>query len=584
MKAIFCIGIFILSALSFPTGASARTPAGQEDGDPLVWRRDREFVQDYITPSRVVLTEGSVTDIEKLLQPYAGQVCTTEPLTCKLKSVPGKKASILLDFGKELHGGIQVVRAMSGSHDPARFRICFGESVTEALSDVRAEGSTATNDHAVRDFDLFVPWLGAAEYGNTGFRFVRLDLLDEDSDIQLVAVRAVAKYRDMPYLGRFSCSDERLDKIWQTGAYTVHLNMQDYLWDGIKRDRLVWMGDLNPEIMTANAVFGDQKVIQKSLDYVRDCTPPDQWMNGIASYSLWWIINQRHLYWYYADMDYLKEQHGYLAALVPNVLKCFDGASENFESRFLDHPTINDPVAVHAGLQAISAIAMDAAGDMARWLGDHQLMKDCRSAARRLRGHLPDPGMNKQAAALLCLADMMKPEAAMEIITRDGAERFTSFMGYYLIEAMAKAGRYEDAMKLISAYWGGMLDLGATTFWEDFNYADSKNAARIDEVVPKGKFDIHADGGISCYVGLRHSFCHGWASGPTAWMSEHVLGIEILEPGFRKVRINPHLGNLKWVKGAFPTPLGLIEVSHTLSESGTIVSDIHLPDGMELVK
>lgn len=27
-------------------------------------------------------------------------------------------------------------------------------------------------------------------------------------------------------------------RSWLTGAYTVHLNMQDYLWDGIKRDRL----------------------------------------------------------------------------------------------------------------------------------------------------------------------------------------------------------------------------------------------------------------------------------------------------------------------------------------------------------
>ena len=53
--------------------------------------------------------------------------------------------------------------------------------------------------------------------------------------------------RDLQYLGSFECSDERLNTIWQTGAYTVHLNMQDYLWDGIKRDRLVWIGDMHPE-------------------------------------------------------------------------------------------------------------------------------------------------------------------------------------------------------------------------------------------------------------------------------------------------------------------------------------------------
>ena len=40
--------------------------------------------------------------------------------------------------------------------------------------------------------------------------------------------------------------------------------------------------------------------------------------------------------------------------------------------------------------------------------------------------------------------------------------------------------------------------------------------ARIDELVPPGKKDLHGDFGAYCYVGFRHSLCHGWASGPTA--------------------------------------------------------------------
>lgn len=76
-----------------------------------------------------------------------------------------------------------------------------------------------------------------------------------------------------------------------------------------------------------------------------------------------------------------------------------------------------------------------------------------------------------------------------------------------------------------------MLDLGATTFWEDFDIKWLDNAARIDELVPEGKVDVHRSYGDFCYKGFRHSFCHGWASGPTAWLSEHVLGISIVEPG-----------------------------------------------------
>ena len=101
---------------------------------------------------------------------------------------------------------------------------------------------------------------------------------------------------------------------------------------------------------------------------------------------------------------------------------------------------------------------------------------------------------------------------------------------------------------------------------------------------PEGKFDIHADGGAWCYVGLRHSFCHGWASGPTAWLSEHVLGIVPVEPGFKTVRIDPHLGDLEWAEGTFPTPYGLIKVRHQKNADGSVSSDIKLPKGVSQVK
>mgnify|MGYP002355947976 FL=1 len=128
-----------------------------------------------------------------------------------------------------------------------------------------------------------------------------------------------------------------------------------------------------------------------------------------------------------------------------------------------------------------------------------------------------------------------------------------------------------------------MLDLGATTFWEDFNLDWIPNAARIDELVPPGKKDIHGDFGAYCYEGFRHSLCHGWASGPTAWLSQHVLGIQPLEPGFARVRIAPQLGNLQWAEGTYPTPQGLIRVRHERRPEGTIASRIAAPDGVRVV-
>ena len=129
-----------------------------------------------------------------------------------------------------------------------------------------------------------------------------------------------------------------------------------------------------------------------------------------------------------------------------------------------------------------------------------------------------------------------------------------------------------------------MLDLGATTFWEDLNYAHAARAARIDEPVPAGEFDIHAQSGAYCYKGLRHSFCHGWASGPTAWLSRYVLGIEPLEPGCRAVAVRPNLGSLKWAEGTFPTPYGVIRVRHEHDAAGKVVSTVSAPEEVRIVR
>jgi hypothetical protein len=557
--------------------ASCNSQVQKEDASPV---RGSEFVSEYLIPTRVVLTEGPVTSPEVLTMPYPGQVSTSEEHMTEF----GPGGSVLLDFGKEIQGGIQITRAMYGSHDPARFRLVLGESVSEALSDVTEKGSTATNDHAVRDFEISVPWLGAAEYGNSGFRFARLDYLGDDEQTALVAVRAISKYRDIPYLGSFHCSDKRLDDIWQTGAYTVHLNMQEYLWDGIKRDRLVWIGDMHPEVMTVGTVFGNHEVVRKSLDYVRDGTP-EGWMNGICSYSLWWIIIHHHLYQWYGDMDYLKEQKAYLVRLLENVMKNVEGSKEAYaDGRFIDWPSNDKPDVIHAGLQALTVRALEAGSEMCGWLGDETMKVKCGDVAKSMRTYVPDNKNNSQAAALLAIQDMLDAGKASEIILENGPEKFTSFMGYYLLEALAKGGRYAEAMDLISKYWGKMLDLGATTFWEDFNYADAENAARIDEIVSEDKFDIHADGGAWCYVGLRHSFCHGWASGPTTWLSRHVLGIEPVGVGFKQVRIEPHLGDLQWAEGTFPTPYGVISVRHEKKADETVASDIKLPKGIKQVK
>jgi len=77
------------------------------------------------------------------------------------------------------------------------------------------------------------------------------------------------------------------------------------------------------------------------------------------------------------------------------------------------------------------------------------------------------------------------------------------------------------AIDIMKEYYGAMLDIGATTFFEDFNMAWLKNASRIDKMPKKGQDDIHGDRGDYCYKGFRHSFCHGWSSGVIKFIQEY---------------------------------------------------------------
>ena len=247
--------------------------------------------------------------------------------------------------------------------------------------------------------------------------------------------------------------------------------MQDYLWDGIKRDRLVWVGDMHPEVMTINSVFGYNKVVQKSLDLARDLTPLPNWMNGISSYSMWWLLIHHNWYYYHGDLNYLEQQREYIVGIL-NLLysKIDENGKEILDGvRFLDWPSSENIGAIHAGLQSLMVMTFNAGIELCEILGEFDTMKHCKNAVKKLKKHLPSMSESKQAAALLSISGIVKPEQAnLEILSKDGVHKMSTFYGYYMLEARAKAGDYQGAIDNIREYWGGMLDLGATTFWEGF--------------------------------------------------------------------------------------------------------------------
>jgi hypothetical protein len=548
-----------------------------------------QLVRKPVTPVRIVWMSDTagigIKNPGRLLKPGNGQADLSGQDLCYLINESGKKASLILDFGTELQGAVQIVTGITGGKKPVVLRVRLGESVSETLSETDST-STATNDHAMRDFQITLPWLGRIETGSSGFRFARIDLLGEEASACIKEINAISEYRDIARPGSFRCNDELLNTIWETSVRTVHLNMQEFLWDGIKRDRLVWIGDMHPEVSTILSVFGDNEVIRKSLDLIRDITPVSEWMNGISSYSMWWVLIQSDLYAYTGDRTWLLGQKAYLSDLLKKFCSMVDqkGVEQLDGHRFLDWPSSPDKRAVDAGYQGLLLMTLRAGAGLCEAMGDTVLAAHCSRTADIMATVRFSDVTSKQAAALLGLSGLMPDREADQIIAAGGAAGFSTFYGYYMLRALARAGNYDAALKIIRDYWGGMIDLGATTFWEDFDIAWLKGASRIDELPVEGLVDVHKTYGGYCYKGYRHSFCHGWASGPAAWMTENVLGVTILEAGCRKIRVVPHLGDLEWAEGTVPTPLGPVKVRHDRRKDGSVTSSVNAPEGIEVVR
>jgi len=254
---------------------------------------------------------------------------------------------------------------------------------------------------------------------------------------------------------------------------------------------------------------------------------------------------------------------------------------ERMPYRFLDWPTRGNDVAEHAGQQALLKMALEQSAYLLDQLNEPELSAACKETADRMKKHLPPHGDSKAAGALLVLSGLADPKSTNDtLIALNGAHNYSTFQGYYILKAKAMAGDYQGAMDAIREYWGGMLKMGATTFWEDFDLNWMENAAPIDELVPEGKVDIHGDWGAHCYVKFRHSLCHGWASGPCPYLTHYVLGVQVLEPGCKKIRIEPHLCDLSYAKGTYPTPLGTITISHVKQADGTIHTEVKAPKGI----
>lgn len=534
-----------------------------------------ERVRKFLLPEKIVKTGGNVKNTDALLRAKPLQIGLNENDLCTLSNDGGENAFLVLDFGREIHGGIRLLNFVSEKTAYPRVRLTFGESLSEAMSAVGQKG--ACNDHSVRDFEIPLPSYSDQEWGQTGFRFVKIELCEQDAGISLKSALAVFIYRDLEYKGSFRCSDEKINKIYDTAAYTCHLNLQHMVWDGIKRDRLVWIGDMHPEMLTVRSVFGPLDIIAKSLDFASDQAPLPLYMNGMASYSLWWLIIVWDWYFYTGDIDFLKSEGEYARSLLKQLCgKVGEDGGDCLESYFLDWPTHQKPISEKSGVRALLKIALSKGQKLCSALGDKELSALCGEKAEALAKLPPEHQNQKQTAAVAALAGLLSDTDAANVIKDGGVKGLSSYLLFYTLKELSKTDS-ECALLLLKDYECRQLDRGATTFFEDYDVSWEQNAGDILSLSKNE--DIHGDRGDYCYKGFRHSLCHGWASGAVPFLAECVAGIEIAEPGCKKIRISPKMCGLDFIDVSYPTPLGILKAEIKRSDDGFSV-EYSAPEGM----
>ena len=530
-------------------------------------RIDEELTTDYLLPARIVASAGDITGAERLLEKKPLQI----EVGAKNCAHIGGEGFIVLDFGREIHGGIKILTHTVGGKCKTRVR--FGESVSETYSEVTGIDFAATNDHSVRDFEAELVSYSDMEFGQTGFRFARLDFLSGCS-IEINGIMGAFTHRKLKYGGSFECSDEKINEIFATAAWTVELCMQNMLWDGIKRDRLVWAGDMHPEALSIISLFGKDKCLEKSIDYMRETTPLPAFMNGMHAYSLWWLCVVSDYYAHNKDEAFFSRQKEYISGLVELIDSMVgEDGSLGFPGYFLDWPSQAFPEFTKAGVYALCSFAFGKLKTIysALGLGAEKIDGILHRIDKSLAG-----GPLKQVNALKAMGGHLSPGEAADILLEGGAKGLSTFMSYYILSALSEAGKTAEALGIMKEYYGAMLSRGATSFWEDFNMEWLEGSGRIDELPRPGQKDIHGDYGDYCYKGFRHSLCHGWSSGPVPYLMRYILGIKEIGLGCETLEIRPNLCGLEYANGFYPTPHGMVEVGHRMVD-GEIKTSVCAP-------
>ena len=472
---------------------------------------------------------------------------------------------ILYDFGKETFGYLKV-KGLKGC-----IHIYYGESAEEAMDKEHCE-----------TLDILTGGQSPCEICDSkAFRYVYIET-EQNASYEEVLMDFEYAPMEKERSGSFRCSDELLNDIWDTAAYTMDLTTREFFMDGIKRDRWTWSGDAIQSYLMNYYLRFDTECVKRTIRQLRGKDPVTAHVNTIMDYTFYWFKSIHDYYLYTADLDFVREMWSRMVTLMDYVEGRLngDGMAEGQSDDWIFVDWVDFPMHKRGTLcfeQILLMKAMETMAVCAKLLG---VKTDYRVKAESLRNkikqtfwsyerkayyHAIEEGqMNQQItkfpnmfAILYGLAyEEERHEIMKSVMLNPAIDPITTpYMRFYELETLCIDGLQTEVLQEIRDYWGGMLHEGATSFWEKYNPEETGTQHLAMYGRPYGK-----------------SLCHAWGASPIYLIGKYYLGVQPTKPGYEEYLVKPVLGDLQWMEGDVPTPFGKIHVSMSRQEV-TIYSD-----------
>lgn len=436
-----------------------------------------------------------------------------------------------------------------------------------------------------------------------GFRYVRLSGTDR---CRRGRYKIYVVETPLEQTGVFTCSDKRLDRLQENILRSQRGNMVSIPTDCPQREKTGWTGDVQVYAPTACYEQNVEKFLRHWLEDMRNEQLPDGQIPHIVPYipshdymkppgiegvsSAGWsdaaVIVPWRLYEAYGDKRILEENFAMMQRYMASVEMLASEIPEDkknepeevkerqrylWNTGFQYGDWLMPSVKMSSGsifevvketgyivatlLYALTTRIMEQA---CRVLGEEEESRRYSLLNEKIRSafaeeYITDDGKlqkDYQGVYVLALATDAVPEEYRdrmlgrleELIRQNGNRLDTGFLSVpYLLPTLASNGKRELANKILFCEecpsWLYEVKMGATTMWE--------------------YWDGYAPDGTPDECSMNH-FAFGCAG---EYLFRSVLGIEAVEPGFKRIRIRPDvLCGLEEVKGSFDSIWGKIEV------------------------